>query len=185
MVRILRRSKRSATDPVTRTKRAAGANSASPRKPRASSLPVMSYTCLPRAVTVANAAHEVQKYETSSATIERSQRCALVPVLATPLDPTVGSLRPTVLMARYGHPWPPLACGSSLALPSPPHHAPARQPAPSMAPWSGLATANCADGSLRPSMASARVRLVAGASLAAAPCPCAPAGAIHGAVFGA
>src|SRR4051794_37735681 len=88
-------------------------------------------------------------------------------------------------MARYGHPWPPLACGSSLALPSPPHDALARQPAPSMAPCSGLATANCADGSLRPSMASARVRLVAGASLAAAPCPCAPAGAIHGAVFGA
>src|SRR3954452_12527309 len=29
-------------------------------------------------------------------------------------------------MARSGHPWPPLACGSSLALPSPPHPTSAR-----------------------------------------------------------
>ena len=44
------RLKRSATDPVTRTNNAAGRNSASPSRPMSSSRPVMSYTCLPRAV---------------------------------------------------------------------------------------------------------------------------------------
>src|SRR3954452_1331199 len=38
-------------------------------------------------------------------------------------------LAPDALMARSAHPWPQLACGSSLALPSPPRDSRSRQPA--------------------------------------------------------
>ena len=49
MAATRRRSKRSAADPVSGSSTSAGRNSTSPSRPSASSLSVMSYSCLPRA----------------------------------------------------------------------------------------------------------------------------------------
>src|SRR2546421_191768 len=65
-----RRSKRSATDPVTRTSSAAGATSARPRSPRSTSRPVRSYPCLPSAVTPAMAAVVAQNMLARRAAID-------------------------------------------------------------------------------------------------------------------
>ena len=86
-----RRSKRSATGPLTNTSSAAGANSARPSRPRLSSSPVRSNTCLPSAVTAISEALEVQKEVTSNAVTERVQR-------RSPPGPAIGA-RPY----RQGH----------------------------------------------------------------------------------
>ena len=66
-----RRSTRSAIVPVTKTRIAAGANSASPSSPSASSLPVMSNTCLPSTVLRRAIAVDAANTDESRATTER------------------------------------------------------------------------------------------------------------------
>src|SRR6478672_10592411 len=70
-----RRSTRSATVPVTKTRRAAGANSARPIRPSASSLPVMSNTSLPSTVSRSAHAADAANTDDSRATIDRVSRC--------------------------------------------------------------------------------------------------------------
>ena len=71
---IRRRSNRSASGPVTNTSNADGANSASPSRPSASSLPVRSKTCLPSTIVSAAIAVDELTTEVRSAMTDRRWR---------------------------------------------------------------------------------------------------------------